>query len=88
MKKLTYLAVLGALAMSTAGAHAQAAAQKGKMLYGADGGRLGSIYRVTQDGSAQIIIDGKLVTIPGSTIKVDGDKIATSLSKNEVISLK
>lgn len=64
-----------------------AVAVKGKMLIGANGARLGPVYRVTDDGSAQIIIDGKLVTIPAATISMVDGKLTTSLSKSEVLGL-
>jgi hypothetical protein len=64
-----------------------AVAVKGKMLVGANGARLGPVYRVTDDGSAQIIIDGKLVTIPAATISMVDGKLTTSLSKSEVLAL-
>jgi hypothetical protein len=49
---------------------------------------LGSVYKVGADGSAQIIIDGKMVTIPASTLaNVDG-KLTTSLTKSEVLALR
>lgn len=86
MKKLSGLVVLAALALAPVAANAQAAAEKGKMLYANGGVRLGAIYKVTADGSAQIILDGRLVTVPGSTITASGDKIETSLTKNELIS--
>jgi hypothetical protein len=64
-----------------------AVAEKGKMLLASNGARLGAIYRVTPEGAAQIIIDGKMVAVPANTItKVDG-KLQTSLSKNEVLAL-
>jgi hypothetical protein len=63
-------------------------ASKGKMLVAANGGRLGSVYRVSPDGSAEIFIDGKLVTIPAATLSSASDgKLTTSLSKSEVIGL-
>jgi len=60
---------------------------KGKMLTGADGGRLGAVSRLSSDGAPQIIIDGKLVTVPLSTLSMVNDKLTTSLTKNEVIAL-
>jgi hypothetical protein len=64
-----------------------AVAEKGKMLVSSNGARLGSVYRVGPDGGAQIIIDGKLVTVPASTLSnVDG-KLTTSLSKSEILAL-
>lgn len=62
-------------------------AEKGKMVVASNGARLGLVYRVGPDGSAQIIIDGKLVTIPASTLSSADGKLTTSLSKSEVIAL-
>ena len=58
------------------------------MLFSVDGSRLGPVYRVTGDGSAQVIIDGRMVTIPVSTLATKDGKLATSLKKTEVIALK
>lgn len=56
----------------------------GKMLYGANGYRIAPIYRVTQEGNPQIILNGRLVTVPASSLSdVDG-KVTTSLSKKEI----
>jgi hypothetical protein len=57
---------------------------KGKMLYSADGKRLGSVYRVGDDGSAQLILDGKMRTVPAETLSVVDGKLTTSLSKKDV----
>jgi len=63
-------------------------ATTGKVLMSSNGGRLGSVYRVDADGSAKMIIDGKMVTVPASTLSnVDG-RLTTSLSKSEVIALR
>ena len=67
---------------------AAAVAEKGKMLTAANGARLGAVYRVNPDGSAQIIIDGKLVTVPASTLSVANGKLMTSLTKSEVLALR
>ena len=90
MKKFAFLVAVGAFAVSSIAAQAAdtAVAMKGRMLYGAGGSRLGAITRVTQDGSAQIIIDGKLVTVPASSISTAEGKIATTLTKNEVIATR
>lgn len=56
----------------------------GTMLYAAGGKRLATVYRVKADGSPQIILDGKLVTVPASTILSDNGKLATSLTKTEI----
>ena len=54
------------------------------MLYGPDGNRIGTIYRVTGTGDAQVILNGKLVTVPAATLTAAQGKVATSLSKREL----
>lgn len=65
-----------------------AVATEGKMLVAANGARLGAVYRVTNDGSAQVIVDGKMVTVPASTLSVVDGKLTTTLSKGDVRKLK
>jgi len=60
---------------------------KGSMLIAANGARLAPVYRVGPDGSAQIILEGKLVTVPATTLSVTDGKLTTSLTKNEVLAL-
>jgi hypothetical protein len=72
---------------ASAAASTAPVAEKGKMLMAANGARLGAVYRVGPDGSAQIIIDGKLVTVPANTISLADGKLTTSLTKSEVIAL-
>jgi hypothetical protein len=62
-------------------------AVKGTMLISANGTRLAQVYRVGTDGSAQIIIDGKLVTVPAATLSMSGGKLTTSLTKSAVLAL-
>jgi hypothetical protein len=66
---------------SEAAAPVQVAA--GKMLYSA-GYRLAPIYRVTAEGNPQVILDGKLVTIPASSLSDVSGKVTTSLSKKDL----
>jgi hypothetical protein len=83
------LATVTATAQNASGGAGTAAAvaEKGKMLVASNGARLGTVYRVGPDGSAQIILDGKLVTVPAATLtSVDG-KLTTNLSKSEVLAL-
>lgn len=57
----------------------------GKSLYGPDGKRIASVYRVTDAGQVQIILQGKLVNVPVSSLsEVDG-KIATTSTKSELV---
>jgi hypothetical protein len=86
MKKLWFAALMCAFAAVPAVAE-QAVAEKGKMLLASNGARLGTVYRVSTDGSPQVIVDGKLVTIPASTLSAADGKLTTSLSKNEVLAL-
>ncbi len=79
--------VLPAAAQGTSDAAAAPVAEKGKMLIAANGSRLAAVYRVGADGSAQIIIDGKLVTVPANTLSVVDGKLTTSLTKSEVLKL-
>lgn len=65
-----------------------ASAVAGKYLYDADGRNLGSIYKVTASGSAQIILDDRQITIPASTISLADGKLTTSLTKREIRNLR
>ena len=74
-------------APSAEGATAQASPAKGNMLIAADGSRLAPVYRLGPDGSPQIILDGKLVTVPAATLSMTSGRLTTSLTKREVLSL-
>lgn len=56
----------------------------GKQLFDSTGRKVGAIYRVTADGNPQVILNGKLVTIPASTLSNVNGKITTSLSKADL----
>ncbi len=62
-------------------------ASKGQMLMAANGSRLGPVYRVGADGAVQMILGGKMVTVPAATLSSVDGKLMTSLSKSEVLSL-
>jgi hypothetical protein len=59
---------------------------KGKMLLASDGARLAPVYRVGDEGP-QIILDGRMVTVPGNTVALVDGKLTTTLSKAQVIAL-
>lgn len=83
------LVTFAAAAQNAASGVATAAvAEKGKMLVTSSGARLGTVYRVDPDGSAEIIIDGKMVAVPASTLSNVGGKLTTSLSKSEILALR
>ena len=65
-----------------------ALAAKGKVLVTVDGARLGQVYRVGSDGAAQMILDGKIVSVPASTLSSVEGRLVTSLRKNEVLALQ
>ena len=91
MKKSLVAAVMIAFAGLSAiaqGAAADVVATEGKMLVGPNGSRVGAVYRVTDDGSAQVIIDGKLLTVPATSLSVVDGKLTTSLSKSDIRKLK
>ena len=91
MKKLTPLALAAALAtfsLFPIAVHAEESGVKaaaGKSLYSANGQRIGAIYRVTQAGQVQMILDGRLITVPSETISENGGKLTTSLTKSELV---
>lgn len=60
----------------------------GMMLYASNGYRIAPIYRVNADGNPQVILNGRLVTVPASTVSEVGGKVTTSLSKKEIASAK
>jgi hypothetical protein len=63
------------------------AAVKGNMLFDANGARLSNVYRVNPDGGVQIIMEGKLITVPASSLSTANGKLTTSLSKSAVLAL-
>ncbi len=60
--------------------------EPGKPLFDADGKRVGAIYRVTADGSPQLIIGGKMVTVPVTSVSVNGGRVVTTITRKELIS--
>jgi hypothetical protein len=95
MKKLFSIALaatLASFAIVPFAVHAEgaapASASVGKSIYGANGNRVASIYRVTQAGAVQVIIDGKLVTVPNSTLSEANGKLVTTLTKFELLRVR
>ncbi|SFG27126.1 hypothetical protein SAMN05518801_11325 [Novosphingobium sp. CF614] len=60
----------------------------GAMLYSANGYRIAPVYRVTADGNPQVMLDGRLVTVPASTLSEVNGKVTTALSKRDLASIK
>ena len=61
---------------------------QGKLLFDAAGSRLGVVDRVEADGSADILLDGRVIKIPSATLSISGGKLSTSLKKAEVVALR
>lgn len=60
----------------------------GQMLFAAGGKRLAPVYSVRADGNPQVILEGKLFTVPAATLSSADGKLTTSLSKAEVTARK
>lgn len=67
---------------------AQVSVNAGRMIYGANGQRIAPAYRVTSDGTVQVILNGKLVNVPSSTLSEVNGKVTTSLSKKDLSSAR
>ena len=78
-------AVLHAETVAASANGAAVAPAAGKVVYSASGNRLAAIYRVTDQGRVQVIIDGKLITVPTASLSDVNGKITTSLTKAELL---
>lgn len=91
MKKNLALIAFAALVVTPTAAFAQGevpaavVATEGKPLFTANGQRLGTVYSLAQDGSPQVIVNGKLVTVPAATISLENGKFTTSLTRQAVL---
>ena len=89
MRKLFFLLALGiTLAQFNAVAHASDNVQAGMPLWSQEGRSLGYVYGVTRDGAVKLIIDGRMITVPASTLSIHGGMVTTSLTKSEVYKLR
>lgn len=87
MKRFAPLAMAAALVAVGLPASAIAqtsAATAGQTLYDASGARIGKVYRINSEGDPQVILNGKLVTVPASTLSSAQGKLTTSLAKKEI----
>lgn len=71
-------------AATDAAATGSVAVNAGKMLYASNGQRIAAIYRVSAEGNPQVILNGKLVTVPASSLSDVNGKVTTSLTKSEL----
>jgi hypothetical protein len=79
--------VLPAVAQGPSEATTASIVEKGKMVIAANGSRLGVVSRIGPDGAAQVIIDGRMVSIPASTLSAADGKLLTSLTKSQVLAI-
>jgi hypothetical protein len=87
---LCLCAVLGQLLLmsqAAVGADQVVQAKEGTLLYSQDGRRLGTVYKVGEDGSVKLIFNNKLVVIPASTLADAKGKLTTTLTKTDVYGL-
>ncbi len=85
---VTMFAAAPALAQqANASTAAHAAAKAGDMLVDAAGGRLAPVDRVDDDGSAEIIIDGRVVTIPAASLSTANGHLTTNMTKSQVLAM-
>ena len=98
MKKFSLVFALAALAPATA-AIAMPSAESaqttdavtpvvGKMLYSAGGKSLGAVYRLDAAGAPQLLLNGKIVTIPLATLTDNSGRTETSLTKKDLLTAR
>jgi hypothetical protein len=93
MKNLVMLCMWAVVAqvplMSTAAlaANEVTQAKEGSLLYSEDGHRLGTVYKVGEDGSVKLIFNDKMVVIPANTLSEAKGKLTTTLTKTDVYGL-
>jgi hypothetical protein len=46
------------------------------------------VYRLGADGSLQIILEGKMLTVPATTLSTASGRLTTTLTKREVLALR
>jgi len=85
---LAFLATLATFSLVPV-AHAEDAAplkiSEGKMVYGVNGQRLAPVYRVNSDGSVQLILEGRLVTLPATGLSEVNGKLTAPESKADLL---
>jgi hypothetical protein len=58
---------------------------EGKMVYGNNGQRLAPVYRVNSDHSVQLILEGRLVTIPATVLADVNGKLTASETRADLL---
>lgn len=68
-------------------ATATVTAARGQMLVASNGARIGRVARLADDGAPQVIVEGKVVTVPLSTLSVVDGRLVSTLSPAEIAAL-
>lgn len=98
MKRLDSIAVSIALALASAtspvfagetspattSAGPSVETKAGRMLFDSTGSAVGAIYRITAQGDPQLIVHGRFVTVPSTTITMVNGKLTTSRTRTEL----
>ncbi|TXC70262.1 hypothetical protein FSB78_04365 [Sphingomonas ginsenosidivorax] len=53
----------------------------GKMLYSTGGKKLAPVYKLDASGAPQILLEGRMITVPSSTLSAVDGRVETSLTK-------
>lgn len=94
MKKFALILAAAALASATAAFAADTVAVEsaaaatpvvGKMLYSTGGKKLAPVYKLDASSAPQILLEGKLVTVPVATLTQVEDRVETSLTKKDLM---
>ena len=89
MKKFALLAAFATFAMLPVVAQAEGVkAVEGKMIYSANGKRVGPVYHVKSNGSVELILDGALVTIPATDLSEVNGKLTVAAAKSDLLKAK
>ena len=85
---LLSVAIVSSAVAAQEAAAAGLAVTPGKMIYISTGQSLAPVYRVTGAGDAQIILNGRLVTIPAASLSDVSGKLTTSLARKDISQAK
>ena len=82
----TFALTLAALSLSpNMASAADATPVVGKMLYSTGGKKLAPVYKLDSTSAPQIMLEGKLITIPAATLTEVEGRIETSLTKKDLM---
>lgn len=89
------LASVFALSLPSGAAHAQDGAatetrtpRVGEVVRDSKARVLGRVHKVQPDGTTLVIVGGRVVPLPASTLSFNGDKLVTTLTKGEALQQK